>query len=87
MTPTGAVILSGIVTASTLFAALLAWGEYQTHGSNQNLRQKHDGVDEPNVTQSKPCTKQLSYKRSPQTPKGSQTALGRVLIKFHPMSA
>lgn len=50
MTLTDTVILSGIIAAFTLFAMVLAWGEYQTRSLNRNLGQKpadRSGANEP----------------------------------------
>jgi hypothetical protein len=63
MTLTDAVILSGIVTAFALFAALLAWGEYQTRDLNRNLRQKRGGSDELTLTQTRPLHKAMKLQR------------------------
>lgn len=54
MTFTDVLILSGIVTAFVLFAALLAWGEYQTRDLNRNLPQARGEADELRLTQTRP---------------------------------
>jgi hypothetical protein len=63
MTLTDAVILSGIIAAFALFAAVLTWGEYQTRGLNRNLPQKQSGVDEPNLAQGKPLHKAMKLQK------------------------
>ncbi len=63
MTPTDVLILSGIVTAFALFAALLAWGEYQTRDLDLNLRREEGGVDEPRPAQSRPLHKAMKLQR------------------------
>ena len=37
MTFTGALLITGITAAFIFFALVLAWGEYQTRGLNQNV--------------------------------------------------
>jgi hypothetical protein len=48
MTLTDALVLSAIITAFTLFAVVLAWGDHQTRGLNRNLGQKPQRRSEGN---------------------------------------
>jgi hypothetical protein len=77
MTLTDTVILSGIVAAFALFAALLAWGEYQTRDLNRNLPRKGGGVDEPRLAQSRPLHKAMKLQRIAENTKRIAEKTGR----------
>ena len=63
MTLADAFFLAAIIAAFTLFAVVLAWGDYQTRGLDRNVRQKRDGVDEPNPAQSTPLHKAMKLRK------------------------
>ena len=41
------IILAGIIAAFTLFAVVLAWGDYQTRNIGRERRQAADGAASP----------------------------------------
>ena len=70
MTLTDAIILFGIVTAFALFAALLAWGEYQTRDLNRN--------DESRLAESRPLHRAMKLLRiAENTKKIAESTSGR----------